>query len=287
MSILSAASLNEIVAGCRANGDRVAAAWKQAFGDECEFRVDSYGPQPVERLPDQLQGAGLALAVTVGQESMLILVPEAEQLLPGWCREPNAAQCELLSELCFELGSLWLPSQTPIDDARASYLPDLTQGISRGKLASPAVQIQFQLNRGGHPSASLFLLWPVLNPLAALDASAHFASAAGTGSVSSASGPLAPVRAGGLPSYTRSLLQITVPVTVTLAAQKLPLGRVVELGPGSLLQFEKSCEEQLELEVNGRPVAVGEAVKVGDKFGLRISSMILPEERFLPIGKRS
>ncbi len=90
-----------------------------------------------------------------------------------------------------------------------------------------------------------------------------------------------------LPSYTKSLLSIEVPVTVTLAAQKLSLGRIVELGPGSLLQFEKSCEELLELEVNGQRVALGEAVKVGDKFGLRVSSIILPADRFIPIGARS
>ncbi len=83
----------------------------------------------------------------------------------------------------------------------------------------------------------------------------------------------------------RSLLHIRVPVTVTLAAQKQPVKRILELGPGSLLQFEKSCEELLELEVNGHRVAVGEAVKVGDKFGIRLSAMILPEERFLPVGR--
>jgi flagellar motor switch protein FliN len=30
-------------------------------------------------------------------------------------------------------------------------------------------------------------------------------------------------------------------------------------------------------------VAVGETVKVGDKFGLRITSMVMPEEKFEPI----
>lgn len=95
-----------------------------------------------------------------------------------------------------------------------------------------------------------------------------------------------PSTGAALPTYTKSLLQIAVPVTVTLAAQKLPLFRVVELGPGSLLQFEKSCEELLQLEVNGQPVAMGEAVKVGDKFGLRVTSIILPDERFFPIGQR-
>lgn len=93
--------------------------------------------------------------------------------------------------------------------------------------------------------------------------------------------------AGVLPSYSRSLLKIKVPVTVTLASERQPLSRIIELGPGTIIQFEKSCEEQLELEVNGERVAVGEAVKVGDKFGIRISSMILPPEHYVPVGRRT
>ena len=88
-----------------------------------------------------------------------------------------------------------------------------------------------------------------------------------------------------LPHYTRSLLKIKVPVTVTLARKRQRLGRVLELGPGAIIQFEKSYEEMLELEVGGRPVASGEAVKVGEKFGLRIKSIILPSERFRRVTK--
>ncbi len=88
------------------------------------------------------------------------------------------------------------------------------------------------------------------------------------------------VKLNELPNYTRSLLRIKVPVVVTLADKRQPLRKVVELGPGSIIQFDKSCEEMLELKVGDHPVATGEAVKVGDKFGLRITSMILPDERF-------
>ena len=75
-------------------------------------------------------------------------------------------------------------------------------------------------------------------------------------------------------------MRIKVPVVVTLAQKRQPLSQVIELGPGSIIQFEKSCEEMLDLEVGNRAVACGEAVKVGDKFGLRITSIRLPEERF-------
>ncbi len=86
-----------------------------------------------------------------------------------------------------------------------------------------------------------------------------------------------------LPVYSRSLLKIKVPVVVTLASKRQQLSRILEFGPGSIIQFDKSCEEMLDLDIGGRTVATGEAVKVGDKFGLRINSIVLPEERFRPI----
>lgn len=83
-----------------------------------------------------------------------------------------------------------------------------------------------------------------------------------------------------LPPYSRSLLKIEVPVVVTLAATKQPVQRILELGPGSIIQFDKPCDEMLSLEVGNQPVAIGEAVKVGDKFGLRITAITMPGERF-------
>ena len=80
-----------------------------------------------------------------------------------------------------------------------------------------------------------------------------------------------------LPPYSRSLLKIKVPVTVTLATSKQSVRSILELVPGSIIQFEKLCDEMLSLEVGNHPVAEGETVKVGDKFGLRLTSMVLPE----------
>jgi len=86
-----------------------------------------------------------------------------------------------------------------------------------------------------------------------------------------------------LPPYAQSLLKIKVPVMVTLAERKETLAQILELSPGSIIQFDKSCEQMLDLSVAGRKVAVGEAVKVGDKFGLKVSSVVLPGERFKPV----
>ena len=89
-----------------------------------------------------------------------------------------------------------------------------------------------------------------------------------------------------LPGYARSLLKIEVPVMVSLADKKQPIAEILDLRPGALIQFKKPCGDMLDLEVGGYRVAVGEAVKVGDKFGLRITSMITPDERFRKVQGR-
>jgi flagellar motor switch protein FliN/FliY len=50
-----------------------------------------------------------------------------------------------------------------------------------------------------------------------------------------------------------------------------------------MIKFDKSCEELLDLMVCDQPIASGEVIKVGDKFGLRLRSMIMPQEQFIAI----
>lgn len=88
-----------------------------------------------------------------------------------------------------------------------------------------------------------------------------------------------------LPLHTRSLLKIKVAVTVTLARQQRPIEEIIEMGPGTLVKFEKTYDEPLELTVGDLPIARGDVVKVGDKFGLRIGKIIRAHERFASVTK--
>jgi len=71
----------------------------------------------------------------------------------------------------------------------------------------------------------------------------------------------------------RSLRTIPVTVSVRIAEKTFECDSLLNLAPGSLLTFNKSCDELLDLYVNNRHYARGEAVKVGEKFGLRISQL--------------
>ena len=89
-----------------------------------------------------------------------------------------------------------------------------------------------------------------------------------------------------LPAYARSLLRIQVPVVVTLATTRHPVSRVLDLAPGTILHFGKACDDPLTLSVANCDVAVGETVKVGDKFGLRLTSMVMQSEKFQSVKAR-
>ena len=81
-------------------------------------------------------------------------------------------------------------------------------------------------------------------------------------------------------SYVRTLMKIPLEVRVSLASISLPVERIVRLAPGSMIQFAKSADDPLEIRIGDTVVAHGEAVKVGDKFGVRLVSVTLPPERF-------
>lgn len=78
-------------------------------------------------------------------------------------------------------------------------------------------------------------------------------------------------------NYSKAVLAIKTPVSVTLARKNVTLDRIVKLVPGSMLTFEAHCDEPLVLEAGGKPIATGETVKIGDKFGLRIREIIKTE----------
>jgi flagellar motor switch protein FliN/FliY len=69
------------------------------------------------------------------------------------------------------------------------------------------------------------------------------------------------------------IMKLEVPVIVKLAERKLPVAEVLRLGVGSIIEFVKSNDEPLQLMINNRTIAVGEAVKVGENFGLRIKQV--------------
>ena len=101
--------------------------------------------------------------------------------------------------------------------------------------------------------------------------------------------PPPPTRAVKLPQAPeiRRLLRISVPVIVQLAVRTMPVSSIRSMAPGAIIEFEKSVEEELDLMINNRLIGHGTCVKVGENFGLRISSIKPPAQRIRSMGADS
>ena len=75
------------------------------------------------------------------------------------------------------------------------------------------------------------------------------------------------------------LLDVPLEVSVELGRTRLSIQNLLALGPGSVVELDKLAGDPLDILVNGRLVARGEAVVVNDKFGVRITDIVSRQER--------
>ncbi len=77
----------------------------------------------------------------------------------------------------------------------------------------------------------------------------------------------------------RRILDLEVPVIVKLAERTMPLSEILNLTSGAIIEFEKASDGALELMINNTCIGVGEAVKVSENFGLRVTQIGTMRER--------
>ncbi|MFO0596312.1 MAG: flagellar motor switch protein FliN [Myxococcaceae bacterium] len=75
------------------------------------------------------------------------------------------------------------------------------------------------------------------------------------------------------------LLDVPLDVTVELGRSRMTIQDLLGLTPGSVIELDKIAGEPLDIVVNDRLIARGEAVVVNDKFGIRITDIISKAER--------
>ena len=75
------------------------------------------------------------------------------------------------------------------------------------------------------------------------------------------------------------LMDVPLDVSVELGRARLTIQDLLGLGPGSVIELDKIAGEPLDILVNDRLVARGEAVVVNDKFGVRITDIVSQSER--------
>ncbi|HKJ65670.1 MAG TPA: flagellar motor switch protein FliN [Desulfopila sp.] len=80
------------------------------------------------------------------------------------------------------------------------------------------------------------------------------------------------------------LYDIPLQVSVEVGRTRILLKELLSMSEGYVIELEKLAGEPLDLYVNDRLIAHGEAVLVGDKFGIRLTDVISKSDRVEKLG---
>lgn len=80
------------------------------------------------------------------------------------------------------------------------------------------------------------------------------------------------------------LYDIPLQVSVEIGRSKILLKDLLKMGEGYVIELDKVAGEPLDLYVNSRLIARGEAVMVGEKFGIRLTDVVSTVDRIENLG---
>jgi flagellar motor switch protein FliN/FliY len=88
----------------------------------------------------------------------------------------------------------------------------------------------------------------------------------------------------GFEMNIESLLDITVEVTVEIGRTHIPIGSLLSLSKGSVIELDKVAGEAVDIYVNEKLLGKGEIVVVNERLGVRMTEIITPKERVQRLG---
>ncbi|WP_136807884.1 flagellar motor switch protein FliN [Desulfosediminicola flagellatus] len=80
------------------------------------------------------------------------------------------------------------------------------------------------------------------------------------------------------------LYDVPLEVSVEVGRSKILLRDLLRMGEGYVIELDKMAGEPLDLYVNSRLIARGEAVMVGEKFGIRLTDVVSTSDRIEKLG---
>lgn len=91
--------------------------------------------------------------------------------------------------------------------------------------------------------------------------------------------PAPPPVPAGISPGVELLLDVELEATLRFGCRELPLGEILDLGPGDVVELDRHVADPVDLVVGDKIVARGEVVLVNGNFGLRVTEVASPRKR--------
>jgi flagellar motor switch protein FliN len=217
-------------------------------------------PKLSESLPKPFTAGSFAFAATIsgdveGQFSIMLDEAILEAPLMGEGVDQRAGWAEILKEICnAAAGELLARSGTKCKVEKLEEAP-----------AQSKVSRAFELRSGDRA-------WTVL---VREDLRAKAAAVSAPKPAAAAPQAAAPRLSPGL----ELLLDVELQASLRFGSREMPLGEILDLGPGDVVQLDRHVADPVDLIVGDKIVARGEVVLVNGNFGLRVTQVAAPEKR--------
>ena len=84
---------------------------------------------------------------------------------------------------------------------------------------------------------------------------------------------------GSLTAGIELLLDVELEASLRFGSREMPLGEILDLGPGDVVQLDRHISDPVDLIVGDKIVARGDVVLVNGNFGLRVTEVAEPQRR--------
>jgi flagellar motor switch protein FliN/FliY len=82
------------------------------------------------------------------------------------------------------------------------------------------------------------------------------------------------------------LRDVKIDISVELGRKELPLGDILHMVRGSVIELEKLAGEPVDVFANGRLIATGEVVVIDEHFGVRVTQLVSARERLESVSSK-
>ena len=286
MSEWTPAHLETVAATCRENLAAVCESLTQCFDLNCRLELGTEAAWTVETDAPGFSGPGLVVSIGVGDQGLVVLIPTSLPL-PDWYTKPGDSENARLQTLPMEWSMNLLPADLEAGRSATVDVADLWTALKEAAPAETARMLELLVFDSAdqaaattaaeavsaEPRARLLLVWPVARPLFEKPATEPEPAQAASAAAGSDAELHTPSPIDEFRERARRLFRLPVVVSVRLAEKRIAMGQLLSITPGALITFNKSCEDLLDLYVNNRKYCRGEAVKIGENFGLKLNEV--------------
>ncbi|HTN04236.1 FliM/FliN family flagellar motor switch protein [Planctellipticum variicoloris] len=267
---LTEQNIEAILERCQETLAGLAESLNQCFDLSVQIEAGESGCWLPDEAASEFQGPGAVAVIAVGDQALGVIIP-AGLPLPGWYTRPGENEKSRLDTLAMEWSLNMLPEELEAGQTATFSVPSGVMAIARMQPEDWAATLDLIVRRpDGSSSTTLKLVWPLTAPV--------FAGEAPPPAAAEKPRPASPASPAAAPTDKSSgrigrLSSVPVQISVLLAEKRIPMGQMLSITPGALITFNKSCEDLLDLYVNNSLYCRGEAVKIGENFGIKINQV--------------